>query len=64
MAINHGNGLVSRYGHLSAISVKVGQKVNVRQKIGAVGSTGVSTGPHLHFEVLLNGDFKNPQNYL
>ncbi len=64
VAINHGNGLVSRYGHLSAISVKVGQKVNVRQKIGAVGSTGVSTGPHLHFEVLLNGDFKNPQNYL
>ena len=64
IAINHGNGLVTRYGHLSARQVKVGQKVSTGQKIGAVGSTGVSTGPHLHFEVLINGSFKNPLNYL
>lgn len=64
IAIDHGNGMVSRYGHLSAIYVSVGQQVAVRQRIGAVGSTGVSTGPHLHFEVLINGAFKNPQNYL
>ena len=64
VAIDHGNGMVTRYGHLSAIYVSVGQQVNVRQKIGAVGSTGDSTGPHLHFEVLINGEYKNPQNYL
>ncbi|MGE5544482.1 MAG: peptidoglycan DD-metalloendopeptidase family protein [Bacillota bacterium] len=64
IAISHGNGMVTRYGHLSAIYVKAGQKVSVRQRIGAVGSTGVSTGPHLHFEVLINGSFKNPLNYL
>ncbi len=64
VAIDHGNGLVTRYGHMSAIFVTVGQQVNIRQRIGAVGSTGASTGPHLHFEVLLNGEYKNPQNYL
>lgn len=64
IAIDHGNGMVTRYAHLSAIQVSVGQAVAVRQKIGAVGSTGTSTGPHLHFEVLINGDFMNPQNYL
>jgi len=64
IAISHGNGMVTRYGHLSAINVRVGQKVSTRQRIGAVGSTGVSTGPHLHFEVLINGSFKNPLNYL
>lgn len=64
IAIDHGGGMVTRYGHLSAIYVSVGQRVAVRQKIGAVGSTGVSTGPHLHFEVLINGEYRNPQNYL
>jgi murein DD-endopeptidase MepM/ murein hydrolase activator NlpD len=64
IAISHGKGMVTRYGHLSAINVRVGQQVSVRQRIGAVGSTGVSTGPHLHFEVLINGSFKNPLNYL
>ncbi|NLW43873.1 MAG: M23 family metallopeptidase [Syntrophomonadaceae bacterium] len=64
IAISHGNGMVTRYGHLSARYVKVGQKVSTGQKIGAVGSTGVSTGPHLHFEVLINGSFKNPLKYL
>jgi len=64
VAIDHGNGLITRYGHMSAIYVAVGQQISVRQRIGAVGSTGASTGPHLHFEVLLNGEYKNPQNYL
>lgn len=64
IAISHGNGMVTRYGHLSAINVRVGQQVSTKQRIGAVGSTGVSTGPHLHFEVLINGSFKNPLNYL
>lgn len=63
VSIDHGNGMVTRYAHLSAIYVSVGQQVIVRQKIGAVGSTGDSTGPHLHFEVLINGEFKNPQYY-
>jgi len=64
IAINHGNGMVTRYGHLSARYIKAGQKVSTGQRIGAVGSTGVSTGPHLHFEVMINGLFKNPLNYL
>lgn len=64
IAISHGNGMVTKYGHLSKIYVKVGQRVSVRQRIGAIGSTGVSTGPHLHFEVLINGSNKNPLNYL
>jgi len=64
VAVKHSNGMVTRYGHLSSISVKAGQKVTVRQKVGTVGSTGVSTGPHLHFEVLINGNYKNPLNYL
>ncbi len=62
--IDHGNGLKTRYAHLSKISVRVGQKVNTGDKIGAVGSTGFSTGPHLHFEVTKNGKTKNPLNYI
>ncbi len=64
VAIDHGNGMVTRYGHMSAIYVSVGQQVTVGQRIGAVGSTGASTGPHLHFEVIINGEYRNPQNYL
>ncbi len=51
VVIRHDDGRYSQYGHLSAISVGAGQKVTVGQQIGAVGSTGNSTGPHLHFEV-------------
>ena len=62
--ISHGNGLVTLYGHCSSISVRVGQTVTKGQQIGTVGTTGYSTGNHLHFSVLLNGTYVNPAPYL
>jgi murein DD-endopeptidase MepM/ murein hydrolase activator NlpD len=62
--IDHGNGLVSRYGHASKLLVKEGDLVMRGQKIAEIGSTGHSTGPHLHFEVRLNGVAQNPERFL
>ncbi|QID19790.1 M23 family metallopeptidase [Nitrogeniibacter mangrovi] len=62
--IDHGNGLVSRYAHTSKMYVKPGDIVKPGQHIADVGSTGRSTGPHLHFEILENGQFVNPAHYL
>jgi murein DD-endopeptidase MepM/ murein hydrolase activator NlpD len=62
--IDHGNGLLSRYAHASRMLVKVGDLVVRGQEVGTVGSTGRSTGPHLHFEVRLNGVPQNPARFL
>ena len=62
--INHGNGLATRYGHLSQIDVKVGQIVRIGEVIGRIGSTGRSTGPHLHYETRVNGEAIDPQKFL
>lgn len=62
--INHNNGMETLYAHLRSIDVRVGQTVTQGQKIGVMGSTGNSTGIHLHFEVYQNGQLKNPMDYL
>lgn len=64
--INHGDGYKTRYAHMvkGSISVSVGEYVDAGQTIGRVGSTGNSTGPHLHFEVIRNGETQNPKNYI
>ena len=62
--ISHGNGITTRYAHCSNLYVSVGQSVSKGQTIAAVGSTGASTGNHCHFEVRIDGESKNPLNYL
>ncbi|MEW6146670.1 MAG: peptidoglycan DD-metalloendopeptidase family protein [Bradyrhizobium sp.] len=62
--VDHGNGLSTRYGHLSEINVKVGEIVKIGQVIGLVGSTGRSTGPHLHYETRIEGEAVDPQKFL
>jgi murein DD-endopeptidase MepM/ murein hydrolase activator NlpD len=62
--VDHGNGFATRYAHLSAIDVEVGQAIRIGQPVGRVGSTGRSTGPHLHYETRVDGDPVDPQKFL
>ena len=62
--ITHGNGLMTRYAHMSRFDAKVGQRVAAGDSIGAIGNTGRSTGPHLHFEVRINNRAVNPRTFL
>jgi murein DD-endopeptidase MepM/ murein hydrolase activator NlpD len=62
--IKNGNGFETLYGHLSKILVKVGDEINIGEQIGKVGSTGRSTGPHLHYEIHRYGEKVNPQSFL
>jgi murein DD-endopeptidase MepM/ murein hydrolase activator NlpD len=62
--IDHGNGLMTRYGHFYSLAVATGQSVQAGEALGVCGSTGNSTGTHLHFEVIANGRFMDPFNYI
>ena len=64
VVLNHGNGFSTLYGHLNKIRVKYGDTVRQGQRIGDVGSSGLSTGPHLHFEMRINHVLRNPKKYL
>jgi murein DD-endopeptidase MepM/ murein hydrolase activator NlpD len=64
ISINHGNGMTTVYNHLGSIWVSPGQYVSAGQGIGGVGCTGMCTGPHVHFEVIVNGVIDNPLRYL
>ena len=64
LEIDHGNGIVTRYAHCSRIDVRQGQRVTRGQRIAAVGSTGLSTGPHLHYELHINGKVVDPLTYV
>ncbi len=64
IVVKHGNGFETLYGHLSKILVRVGQQIDIGQQIGNIGSTGRSTGPHLHYEIHRNGQKINPESFL
>jgi len=62
--IDHGNGFITRYAHMSRITVKAKQKVNLHDKVGELGSSGRSTGPHVHYEVLFKKRPVNPRRFI
>jgi murein DD-endopeptidase MepM/ murein hydrolase activator NlpD len=62
--VEHANGVATRYGHLSEIDVKVGQPIKIGQVVGRLGSTGRSTGPHLHYETRVDGEAVDPEKFL
>lgn len=62
--VDHGNGVTSLYGHLDSIAVKVGQKVDLTTTLGREGTTGLSTGVHLHFEIRVNGQAADPRKFI
>jgi murein DD-endopeptidase MepM/ murein hydrolase activator NlpD len=62
--VDHGNGVTSVYSHLDSISVKMGQKVSLDTILGLEGTTGASTGPHLHLEIRVNGQAANPRQFI
>ena len=62
--IDHGGGIVTLYGHNSKLIAKVGQKVDKGDAVSLSGTTGLSTGPHLHFEVRVNGQYVDPLTYV
>lgn len=64
VVIKHGNGVVTQYAHMASVNVSPGQSVNAGQVIGRIGSRGRATGPHLHFEVLVNGSYVDPMGWL
>ncbi|HET6729616.1 MAG TPA: M23 family metallopeptidase [Jiangellaceae bacterium] len=64
VTIAHGNGITTRYAHLAAASVRPGDRITGGDVIGRIGSTGLSTGPHLHFEILVDGEFHDPAPWL
>ncbi len=64
LVIDHGYGVKTRYGHLSKVEVRAGDRVHRGDLIGAVGNTGRSTGPHLHYEVRVNGLPENPRKFI
>jgi murein DD-endopeptidase MepM/ murein hydrolase activator NlpD len=64
IVIDHGGGLTSVYGHLYSISVQLGQTVDLNTELGREGTTGVSTGPHVHFEIKQDGVYQNPLKYV
>jgi murein DD-endopeptidase MepM/ murein hydrolase activator NlpD len=62
--VDHGNGVTSVYAHMDSIAVKTGQEVGLDTVLGIEGTTGVSTGPHLHLEIRVNGQAANPRQFI